>query len=137
MDKHIQVAYKVLRYVKGSAGQHLFYSSNSELKLREYCDNDWESCPDTRSSIIGYCVFLGESLVSWKSKKQSTVSRSFTEAEYKAMATTSCEITWLKYLMVDLEVRYDQTATLNCDNKATLHIAAYPVSHGRTKHIEL
>uniref|UniRef100_A0A2N9I881 Integrase catalytic domain-containing protein n=1 Tax=Fagus sylvatica TaxID=28930 RepID=A0A2N9I881_FAGSY len=108
---HLTAAHRVLRYVKGSPGQGLFFSASSNLHLKSFSDSDWAGCPDTRRSITGYCVFLGDSLISWKSKKQHTVSRSSAEAEYRAMAAACLQ--------------------------AAIHIAANPVYHERTKHIEL
>ncbi|KAF5465891.1 hypothetical protein F2P56_015856 [Juglans regia] len=92
-DTHLATTHKVLRYIKSTPGQGLLLSSTSQLQLKAYCDSDWASCPDTRRSVTDYCIFLGHSLVSWKSKKQSVVSRSSVEAEYRSMAATCSELT--------------------------------------------
>lgn len=91
-DVHLQAAHKVLRYIKGNPGQGLYYSASIELCLNAFSDADWATCPETRRSISGYCVYLGSSLLSWKSKKQQTVSRSSTEAKYMSMALATCEL---------------------------------------------
>ncbi|KAL6311396.1 hypothetical protein AAG906_025851 [Vitis piasezkii] len=105
---HMEAAFRVVRYLKNAPGQGLFFSSNNDFRLRAYCDSDWAGCPLTRRSTTGYCVFLGPSLISWRSKRQKTVSLSSAEAEYRAM-TGAC----------------------------SLHIAANPVFHERTRHIEM
>jgi hypothetical protein len=80
---------------------------------------------------------LGTSLISWKSKKQTVVSRSSSEAEYRALAQAAYEGQWLIYLLKDFLVQHDSLIILYCDNKSAMHIAANPVFHERTKHIEI
>lgn len=87
--------------------------------------------------MTGYCVTPGSSLLSWKSKKQHTVSRSSAEAEYRALADVCCEVTWLINLFHELGISNLQPITLFCDNKSAMYIAANPVFHERTKHIEI
>jgi len=94
----------VLRYIKGTPGQGLFLSFENNLTLNAYCDSDWGGCRTTRCYVSSYCVFLGSSLISWESKKQTNVSRSSAEAEYKAMANTCLELAWLRYILQDLKV---------------------------------
>lgn len=140
MDKpsttHLDATHRILRYIKGSPGQGLFFSAQSSLQLKAFCDSDWAGCSDTRCLVTRFCIFLDESLVSWKSKKQTTVSISSTEAENRAMASTCCEIVWLRALLQDLKV-LPQVALLYYDSKTAIHIAANPVFHECTKHIDI
>ncbi|KAL5544927.1 hypothetical protein UlMin_008711 [Ulmus minor] len=96
---HLEAIHRILRYLKGSPGQGLLFPSDSDLSLIGYCDADWGGCITTRHSVTGYCVFLGKALISWKSKKQTTVSKSSAEAEYRSMASITCELTWLRQLL--------------------------------------
>ncbi|KAI4353652.1 hypothetical protein L6164_002584 [Bauhinia variegata] len=76
----------------GSPGFGLFLPASSSTILTTYSKNDWAACKETRRSVAGYCIFLGNFLISWKSKKHQTISRSSAEAEYGAMATIACEL---------------------------------------------
>ncbi|CAL0318541.1 unnamed protein product [Lupinus luteus] len=134
---HYKAMTRIFRYIKSCPGQGLFYPSTSSIQIKGFTDSDWATCPDTRKSISGYCMFLGDSLVSWKSKKQHTVSRSSSEAEYRALAVASCEVQWLTYLLHDFLVSFKQPALLYCDSNSARYIAANAVFHERTKHIEI
>lgn len=134
---HQKAASRVLRYLKGSPGQGLFYPASGSIHIQAFSDSDWAGCRDTRRSITGYSIFLGNSLISWKSKKQSTVSRSSSKAEYRALAATTCEIQWLTYLLLEFRISFNQPANLFCDNNSAIQIASNQVFHERTKHIEL
>ncbi|GAB2279700.1 hypothetical protein Dimus_039365 [Dionaea muscipula] len=136
-DMHMNAANHLMRYLKNAPGQGIFFSKHSKLELKAYCDADWASCPMSRKSLTGYCIMLGDSLIAWKAKRQDVVSRSSCEAEYRAMATTSCEISWLLRLLKDLGVSSLTPVQLYCDNQAALHLSKNPVFHERTKHIEV
>ncbi|XP_019199098.1 PREDICTED: uncharacterized protein LOC109192853 [Ipomoea nil] len=134
---HLMIAHRVLRFIKGSPGKGIFFPANTQIRLQGFSDSDWASCAKTRKSITGYCIYLGQSLISWKSKKQVTVSRSSSEAEYRALASTTCKIQWLLYLLADLGVKPTHPTTLFCDNLSAIAIEGNHVFHERTKHIEI
>ncbi|KAH9764383.1 glutelin type-A 1 [Citrus sinensis] len=98
---------------------------------------DWAGSKVDRRSTSCYCVFIRETLVSWKSKKQNIVSRSSEESEYRAMAQSLCEIMWIYQLLSEIDLKTSVPAKLWCDNQAALHIASNPVFYERTKHIEI
>lgn len=82
-------------------------------------------------------MFLGPNLVSWSARKQATVSRSSTEAEYKALANATAEIMWVQTLLQELGVESPRAAKLWCDNLGAKYLSANPIFHARTKHIEV
>jgi hypothetical protein len=134
---HYQVAIHVIHYIKNNPGQGLLYRKDSSLHLKAYTDADWATCPITRRSITGFCIFLGHSLISWKCKKQNTVSRSSSEAEYRAMASIVCELQWLTYLLQDMQIHSITPTLMFCDNDSARYVAQNVIFHERTKHIEI
>ncbi|KAH9754602.1 retrovirus-related pol polyprotein from transposon RE1 [Citrus sinensis] len=136
-ERHWEAALRVVRYLKGNPGQGVFLRSYCDLQLYGWCDSDWASYPLSRRSLSGWFVMLGSSHISWKSKKQHTVARSSAEAEYRAMTTVTCELKWLKGLLMSLGVDHSRPMHLYCDSQAVLHLATNPVFHERTKHIKV
>ncbi|RVW19501.1 Retrovirus-related Pol polyprotein from transposon TNT 1-94 [Vitis vinifera] len=135
--KHWAALEQILCYLKKAPGLGILYSSQGHTRIECFSDANWAGSKFDRRSTTGYCVFFGGNLVAWKSKKQSVVSRSSAESEYRAMAQATCEIIWIHQLLCEVGMKCTMPAKLWCDNQATLHIAANPVYHERTKHIEV
>ncbi|CAL9029651.1 unnamed protein product [Prunus brigantina] len=145
---HLVAAKHILRYLKGSLGFGLsFGRSHGPLTLcgfntlfhtlHGFSDADWASCPDTRHSTTGFCVFLGPNIIFWSAKKQHTVSHSSAEAEYRSLAHVCADTTWISYLLHELAIPSSSPTLLLCDNLSTTYMAINPVFYARTKHIEL
>ena len=136
-DVHWNLVKRILRYLRGTINHSIKISATPSTALKVYSDADWGGCPDTRRSTSGYCVFLGDSLVSWSSKRQTTVSRSSAEAEYRAVANAAAECCWLRNLLRELHVTIDKATVIYCDNVSAVYLSENPVHHRRTKHVEL
>nr|GEZ16086.1 ribonuclease H-like domain-containing protein [Tanacetum cinerariifolium] len=102
-----------------------------------YTDADWAGCPSTRRSTSRYCVFLGDNLLSWSSKRQHTISRSSAEAEYHGVANVVVETAWLHNLLRELHSPVSTATLVYCDNVSDVYLSANPIQHQRTKHIEI
>ena len=98
-------------------------------ELLAYTDMDWVGYPNTRSSTSGYCVFFGDSLVSWSSKWQPTVSRSSVEAEYRVVANVVPETCWLRHLLGELWIPLPKATVVFCDNVSATYLTANPIQH--------
>lgn len=133
---HFTVVLCILRYIKGTLGHGLQFSSQSSLVLFGFFDADWAGDLTDRRSTIGYCLYLGNSLISWRSKKQTVVSCSSTESEYRALADATSKLLWLRWLLSDIGVPQPFAIILYCDNQSVIQIAHNDVFHERTKHIE-
>ncbi|GJW54568.1 ribonuclease H-like domain-containing protein [Tanacetum coccineum] len=109
----------------------------STTQLTAYTDVDWAGCPVTRRSTSGYCVFLGDNLLSWSAKRQVTLSRSSAEAEYRGVANVVAETAWIRNLLRELHTPLFTATLVYCDNVSAVYMSANPVHHQRTKHIEI
>ncbi|GJY04598.1 hypothetical protein Tco_0370538 [Tanacetum coccineum] len=137
LKSHLKVALRVLRYLKSSPGTGVHIVKQPKVSLEAFVDADWAKCIVTRKSVTGYCIKLNGSLVSWKIKKQNTLSKSTAQAEYRAMASATSEIVWILKILKDLNWEHFMPVTLFCDSQAAINIAANPVFHERTKHLEI
>ncbi|XP_028105714.1 uncharacterized protein LOC114304764, partial [Camellia sinensis] len=111
---HYNALIRILCYLKGTLFHGLHYSAQSSLQLHAFSDADWSGDPTDRRFTTGFCFFLGNFLIAWRSKKQTLVARSSTEAEYRALADTTQELVWL---LSDMGVFHSAATNLYCDNQ--------------------
>ncbi|KAM1762795.1 hypothetical protein ACFX12_005393 [Malus domestica] len=136
MASHFTAVKRILRYLKGTVDVGLTYS-RGDLDLHAFSDADWAGDPNDRRSTTGLVVFLGNNPISWSSKKQQTVSRSSTEAEYRALSSTTAELDWIQQILAFLHLPISAPPVLFCDNLSAIALSFNPVQHQRTKHIEV
>jgi hypothetical protein len=134
---HLTAMKRILHYLQGTSDYGLLLRRSSSSDLIVYTDADWVGCPDTRRSMSGYAVFLGDNLVSWSAKRQTIVSRSNAEAEYRAVANGVAESTWLRQLLHEFQTPSSQCTLVYCDNISVVYLSTNPVQHQRTKHVEI
>ncbi|RVW64704.1 Retrovirus-related Pol polyprotein from transposon RE1 [Vitis vinifera] len=115
----------------------LLFKSQGHLQIETYTDADWAGSIVDRRSTSGYCSFVDDNLVTWRSKKQNMVAKSSAEAEFRVVAHGICEIMWIRRLLEELKMTGPSPMKLYCDNKATILVAHNPVLHDRTKHVEV
>ena len=134
---HFKVAKRILRYIKGTINMGLFFDVNSAFILQGYTNSDLGGDPNDEKSTCGYCFFVGSGAISWKSKKEHSISLCSTEAEYKGCTNAAKEALWLRRLLEDLGLHQQAPTPLYCDNQSAIGLAKNPVFHARTKHISL
>ncbi|CAJ2664376.1 unnamed protein product [Trifolium pratense] len=128
---------RLLRYLAGSCDKGIFISATAPLNFHAYSDADWAGDKDDYISTTGYLLYLGDTPISWSSRKQRSVARSSTEAEYKALADTASELLWVLSLFTELGHTPTAGPVIYCDNLGATHLSANPVFHSRMKHIAL
>ncbi|XP_026400400.1 uncharacterized protein LOC113296305 [Papaver somniferum] len=136
-EAHMQSIKRILRYLQGTLDHCLFLSASPITGLTAYSDTDWAGCMDSHRSTSGYCIFLGDNLISWSSKRQATVSRSNAEAEYRGVYNAVAETTWLRNLLLELHIPLRRATVVYCDNISAIYMSGDPVQHQRTKHVEI
>ncbi|KAM1246265.1 hypothetical protein ACFX2J_042353 [Malus domestica] len=136
MTSHVVAVKRILRYLSGTLDYGLSFKPG-KLHLQAYSDADWAGDPNDRRSTSGHIVYFGSSPISWASKKQHTVSRSSTEAEYRALAIATAELAWIRQLLCDLHVSVFTAPVIYCDNISAIALSSNPVFHSRVKHIEI
>ncbi|GJR88047.1 ribonuclease H-like domain-containing protein [Tanacetum coccineum] len=136
-EPHLNAMKRVLRYLRGTTDLGLQLLRSTTSQLIAYSDADWAGCPATRRSTSGYCVFLGDNLLTWSSKRQDTLSRSSAEAEYRGVANAVAETSWIRNLLRELHTPLFTATLVYCDNVSAVYMSANPVQHQRTKHIEI
>jgi hypothetical protein len=120
---HFAALKRIIRYIQGTKefGLHLYPSTITNLTA--YSDADWGGCPDTRRSTSGYCVYLGDNLISWSAKRQATLSRSSAEAEYRGVANVVAESCWLRNLLLELHCPISKATVVYCDNVSAIYLS--------------
>lgn len=92
---HLAALKRIICYLKGTLHHGLIIYPSKDFSLTAYSDADWAGCPDTRRSTSGYCVFLGNNLISWCSKYHGSTSRSSAEAEYQPKPPRFINFLWI------------------------------------------
>ncbi|GKA41232.1 uncharacterized mitochondrial protein-like protein, partial [Tanacetum coccineum] len=128
---HWAVVLHILRYLRGIKFQTLLFLSTPALDLRASYDSDWAGDVVSSKSTTAFCIFLGDLLISWKSKKQDVLSKSSNEFEYRSMAVTTSEIVWLRWLLADTGYREIEVYIENGVSFVEIHMMESRFSQGK------
>jgi hypothetical protein len=126
-----------MRYLKGTIDYGLSYDGDHNFTLSGYTDADWAGSVADRKNTSRCCFILGSTMISWQSRKQSSVALSTAEAKYIAACFASCEAIWLRKLLTGLFDLEMEATTILCDNRSCIKMTENPVFHDRSKHIEI
>ena len=115
----------------------LLYTKNGSPNCVGFSDADWAGDLNDRKSTSGYTFLMNGAAVSWRSKKQTCVALSTAEAEYIALSAAAQEALWMRQLLANLNVNFDEPVTIYEDNQSAICISKNPQFHGRSKHIDI
>nr|KAJ0210184.1 hypothetical protein LSAT_V11C400173380 [Lactuca sativa] len=135
-ESHLMAVKRIFRYLKGTQNLALWYPRDSAFELFGYTDSDYAGCNLDKKSTFGGCHFLGNRLISWSSKKQTSVAISTAEAEYVAAGRCCAQLLWIQNQLLDYGIKFSKTP-IYCDNTSAIKITQNPVQHSKTKHIEI
>jgi hypothetical protein len=127
---------RIFRYLVSTPCFGIWYPKGSTFDLIGYSDSDYAGCKVDRKSTSGTCQFLGRSLVSWSSKKQTFVALSTVEAEYVATGQCCTQLLWVRQTLQDFGYNPSKVPLL-CDNESAIRLVDNPIEHSRTKHIDI
>lgn len=132
---HVKLVKHILKYLKANPKASLHYTCDSNLKLTAYADASY-AIEENYVSRTGFCILVGDGLLSWASNAQSVVAQSSAEAEYYAAVAAANEVVWFKQLLSDVGYPQD-TVPIYEDNQACIALSKNPQDHKRTKHIQV
>jgi hypothetical protein len=137
-DKHWKVLKKLICYLSGTADYRLTLGGLGKVEVEVFADADWGADALDRKSVTGVVARVGgKGPYMWKSKKQSTVALSTTEAEYMALTKGCQEALWMRRLLRDIGHKQKTPTIIYEDNQGCIELAKNPKHHERTKHMDI
>lgn len=136
-QSHLLAKKRIFRYLKGTTGYGIWYPKGKDFNLIAYRDADWASCVDDRKGTSDGAFYVGESLVAWLSKKQTSFSLSTMEVEYIAAVAYCTQVLWMKQTLQGMEVNFNELTSIKYDNTSAISISKRHVLHPNTKHIPI
>ena len=126
-ELHWKSSKRILQYVQETTSYGIHYASRCTLDLIGYTDSDWVDDAKDHKSTSGYVLSIGFGPICWSSKKQTTISLSSTEAEYRGVVNATTQAIWLQNFLIELGVQFHRPTVIWCDNRSTLKFCRDPV----------
>eukprot|EP00253_Pinus_taeda_P004411 PITA_04411 len=136
-EAHLQAIKRIFKYLQGTQNYGLWYPRDTDLTLHAYTDADWAGSVDDRKSTSAGAFFMGSKLVSWFSKKQSSIALSTAKAEYVATASCCTQLLWMMQTLQDFQITCTPPISILCDNTSAISISMHLIMHSKTRHIPI